>query len=260
MLVASCACVRVQGAGGTPFSGATVRVFKDVAFDVCGDDGWGQRQCGGFIQFELQRDAPGWQTSLWEVLALSGWVDDDDFSKCRWLQFVRRKRVDKHSQPVLDEVFSASGTFKRTNEWYLDVLWTENQEVFYDDCGLHNKTATEMSIFDAPSLVCADDDVENKLEFETYLVCGDTPVWRVRWQLADSPTVGAHYTSITGGAAKEFAPAFQVQDWLLGYATCTPGDVLADPVRTPALASAACNTTGIDPAPETSSAGMPRHV
>ena len=46
--------------------------------------------------------------------------------------------------------------------------------MFYDDSGLHNQTATEMTIFDAPILSRAEGDLDNRLVFETYLVVPDS--------------------------------------------------------------------------------------
>ena len=125
--------VEVEGAGGAPFPGARVRVFKNAAFEVVDDGGQLRRQCTGFVQFELTRPpAPAWQRVCDAALRLcglppAGWgaraqqgrgeVIPVDFETCRWVQFVKATRTDKHRRVVDDEVFSASGTFKRMGEW-----------------------------------------------------------------------------------------------------------------------------------------------
>ena len=173
-----------------------------------------------------------------------------------------------------DHVYTASGTFKRCNEWYLDAFWVEGGQLFYDDGGMCNRTTTELSVFDAPSVSRRHVDAghrgkggaggggpvltragESAVEFLTFLVWHGKPLWCVEWRIVARNDRSVCYEVIRGCAVEgdEFPPFLQAQaqagsshaqedetlpersKWRLGYAECSPEGLLTQPVDVPSL-------------------------
>lgn len=213
----------VPAAGGAPACGGQVRVFRDVAWER--RDAQGARTlCGeGYMQLEYRGPACG---------------------TCRWLQFVRSTRRDRHGLPE-HGVFEASGSWKRHGEWYVDAFYSSPQELAYDAHGMANRSNAELSIFDAPSL---EFDTERpgvaQLDFEALLVCSRQVVYGVQWsfvaEVDDDQLARSAYGSICGGPAQLLPRQFQSQTWRLGWAnadvdeergsSCSEKVVLSDPI------------------------------
>ena len=176
--------------------------------------------------------------------------------------------------PPRYHVHTASGSFKQCNEWYLDAFWVHGGEFYYDDGGMSNRTATELSIFDGPSIsrpadlaehtdrssgapppppllsaAAAAGDVlragESEVEFLTFLVWHGRPLWEIAWRLVRRADGTVEYEVLRGGAVSEFPVQLQTQRWRLGYAEHTAEGELNQPIDVPSLCTAG-------PSPDTS--------
>lgn len=147
----------VGAAGGTVTLQGGVQGQVKVFTDVSGETPTTRFQ--GFIQLSLTANKS---------------CDD-----CRWLQFVYRTHPDTAGAEDPGS-YAGSGAFYKYGEGARHVDSSHPTDPFYDAKGMSNRTATESSLFDGPSV---DKDGREKVIFDAYLICTGVVKYHVHWEL-----------------------------------------------------------------------------
>ena len=176
-----------------------VRVYTDVTAHAV-KDGLAPKELSANIQLEFTRAANS----------------KADCTKARWLQFVMRSPLDAKGAPVQGRTdHSVYGSYDLVyGKWYLDARTVD--KVYYDEGGTHNRTQTESSVFDRPDLDFEDGWSANRVQFKSYLIYNDRPIYLVEWErrreAKDRQVQPSKYAGVRGIQVQRFVDGWAKED------------------------------------------------